>query len=884
MRSDRHWRDHAIMPLSVWFARRYFSRRKLRNALIIVAVTLSVTMLVSSNIATQSISNQVVTTTNTIGDDIDLAIQKVTGEPFNQSLVNVVMSEPFIMTHGGIVAPRLTGKCIMSGNMPPTVASVVGVDPVAEDRFGSSNTSFYQLSVSNTSMISTDELARAYGITLGSSIKLGLTLANGTQRYSVFNVTSIAHVEKKGYTSALIINISAAQWLFATPNEISIIVVKLSSAQSAVGGRDALRESLSPYPEMDVVAPKEQMISDTFRLVYGFSIGLNAVAAISLMASVILTANCLLMAADERRKEMGVLRAVGASRSSLFKIFVLEAAIQGSIGGGLGVVLGVFSSTAMAFIVSTIVGYQPAYLVITTQVMLYGFITGVAVAIIGSLYPAFVASVTPAARAMRLRMSAVSESRRSMILALVGLSFVLVGVYGALNAASWVVEIGSVLLMILGSVSIVSGLVRQVVRTIGLAAKPLLRANHTVTVRNAGRNRRRTSLTIGMVSIGLTFVIFIGSIQGSLTYGLNDFLYRQLGADVMISPKNTPINITNIEGLGSVEGVSHFSYCEFYVRIIGPSGSSVTGNNVTAIAGIDTDTFPLVSSIDLRPPGPTDVDRVMNMLSANNNTIVLTTKIAAALGVTVGDNVTVPRPDALGFVNFTVIALSFGSGFVKYGTITLDTTSLVSFKSLRNYFNIPDAVGPIPAMSNTEGLILVKIARGEKPNDVAERIMSSGQLGSPSNLNILTSESIVAAFRTSLAEIVALFQMLLAVSLIIALLGLSTTMLMSVMERRREMGILRAIGMSKSETLRAVLGESLILGLAGLLMGFINALLLTWIFLTAVQYYGFYLPFIFPAWEVLSAAILTIMISMISGAYPARLTSKLKIVDAIKYE
>jgi putative ABC transport system permease protein len=148
----------------------------------------------------------------------------------------------------------------------------------------------------------------------------------------------------------------------------------------------------------------------------------------------------------------------------------------------------------------------------------------------------------------------------------------------------------------------------------------------------------------------------------------------------------------------------------------------------------------------------------------------------------------------------------------------------------------------------------------------------------------MTSESITTAFRTSLGEVVILFQMLLVVSLLIALLGLTTTMLMSVTERRREVGILRAIGMSRNEAMRAVLGEALILGLGGLLMGFINALLLSWIFITATGSFGLYLPFIFPIWEVVYAALITIGISFLSAAYPARAMSKLKIVEAIKYE
>jgi putative ABC transport system permease protein len=444
------------------------------------------------------------------------------------------------------------------------------------------------------------------------------------------------------------------------------------------------------------------------------------------------------------------------------------------------------------------------------------------------------------------------------------------------------VEIAAVFLIIIGSLFTLSASTKQVVHILGVPAGPLLKANHVVTVRNIARNRRRTSLTMGIVSIGLTFVIFVGSMQGSLTYGLNDFIYRQLGTDIMIRPMSS-VNVTDIAALGSINGVSRYSFCEFYVTSIGRAASSVIGLNVTAALGIETDTFASVSSIDLKPPGPTNLTYVMGKLSTENTSIILSTKLAADLGVSIYDNVTVLLYGSV-HSNFTVIALFYGSGFIQYGDLSLDIASLMSFEAMRSQFNLPEAIGPIPSRATADGLILVKVSEGEKPNDVAERIKTSGRLGSPQSLSILTSEFVTQAFAAASGEIVLLFQMLLIVSVIIALLGLSTTMFMSIMERRREIGILKAMGMDRGEALRAVLGEALILGLGGLLLGFIDALLLTWIFLTAIAAFGFYLPFIFPLQGVIIAICLTIAISLLSGVYPARMTSKLKIVDALRYE
>jgi putative ABC transport system permease protein len=868
--------------LSAWLAKRHFARRKLRNSLITVAVALSVALLVSSNIASQSIASQVVTTVRNVGGDVDLTVRKVTAEPFNESLLGFVAGQRDIISQGGIVAPRYSGKCILSGtDIPVTVSSVIGVDPVREQYFGFSNSSLLTLSNGNT-IIATDDIAKAFSIINGSDIRIGITLANGTNRHLDLKVVSIAHIEGKGFSSTLLINITQAQWLFGTLHQINAIVVKLPDVESTPQIKQTLLQSLSSYEGIEVIAPKEQMISDVIRLVGGFTLGLNAVAAISLMSAVILTTNCLLMAANERRKEMGVLRAVGASRGALFKVFLFEAMIHGAIGGGIGIILGIFMSTVMTMLISGFTGYQPVALLLSPLTVLLSFLIGLGVTILGSLYPAFVASTTPPAKAMRVRARERGEGRTPAALLAVGILFIVAGIYGALSAANWFIEISSVFLIVIGSLFTVSALAKQVVRGLGVTVKPLLKANHTVTIRNVARNRRRTSLTMGVVSIGLTFVILIGSIQGSLTYGLNDFLYRQLGTDIMIRPASN-VSVSNIETIGSINGVSHFSYCEFYVTSIGPASSSIAGYNLTAIAGIDTATFMSVTSVDLKAPTPLNQTILMNILSSNDRAIALSTKIAKDLGVSVGDNVTVLLHGSV-HANLTVIALFFGSGFVQYGDVSLDVASLMSFEALTTLFGLPNSIGPIPNRGSTDGLILIKVTENETPNDVVQRIKSSGQLGAPGNLGVLTSESITTAFTTTVGEIVLLFQMLLVVSILIALLGLSTTMFMSVMERRREVGILMAMGMSKSEALRSVLGEALIIGLAGLMLGFIDALLLSWIFITAVASFGLYLPFIFPFAGVLVAVLLTVSISLLSGAYPARLTSKLKIVDAMRYE
>ena len=868
--------------LSAWLAKRHFSRRKLRNSLIIVAVALSVAMVVSSNIASQSISSQVVTTVRNVGGDIDLTVRKVTSEPFNDSTFTLVSACNLITQQGGLVAERYSGECILSGaSVPVTAASVIGVDPAIEDGIGFSNSSLSSLSNGGNAII-TDDAATALGIKNGSDIRLGVVLANGTNRHIDLTVVSIVHVEGKGFTGAILVNISRVQWLFATPGQITIIAVKLPDVGSTLQVRDAVLQSLSSYEGIEVVAPKEALISSAVSIVNAFGLALNAVAAISLMSAVILSANSLSMAANERKKEMGVLRAVGARRSSLFKIFVFEGLIHGVIGSSLGLLMGVFISTAMTNIVSYFTGYQPSTLIISLQTLIVSFSVGMLIATIGSLYPAFMASFTPPARAMRPRARAMRERGTQALLLVFGVGFIASGVYGALTATSWVVEIGAVFLIIIGSLFTLSGTTRQVVRILGVPARPLLKSNHVVTVRNLGRNRRRTSLTIGVVSIGLTFVIFVGSMQGSLTYGLNDFLYHQLGTDIMIRPASS-INVTDVAALGSISGVSRYSFCEFYFTSIGPAASTVKGYNVTAAVGVETDTFPSVSSIELKPPGPTNLSYVMDKLSEDNHSIVLSTKLRSALGVSIGGNVTLLLYSSVR-ANFTVIAQFYGSGFIQYGDLTLDVASLISFGAMRSLFNLPDAVGPVPNRANTDGLILVKVSEGEKPNDVADGIKNSGRIGSAQNLDILTSEFVTQSFAVASGELILLFQMLLIVSIIIALLGLSTTMFMSIMERRREIGILKAMGMDKGQALRAVLGESLILGLGGLLLGFIDALLLTWIFLTAITAFGFNLPFIFPLQGVIIAISLTIAISLLSGIYPARVTSKLKIVDALRYE
>lgn len=854
--------------MSIRIAFRGLRRRKLRNGLTILAVIFAVGILVGVNVAGDSIMLQVRNTVLSAQGDIDISVRWATSEAFDVGNASVVASQSGIKA----VSPILGDSIFYLNRSLILPVTLVGIVPSLDERFGVSNLSLNILSQTN-SCIATEEVAQRYNITEGSTIVVSrVQLFPPNSTIWKLKVVGVAHIEGKGYSGVLIANLSLVQGIFNKQGKVNSIVASVSNSKDTLNIRSQLQAKLGS--NFQILAPKESSLNQVDSISQGFTIALNMAATISLAVACILIMNSLLMAVNERKYETGVLRSIGSSRGVIFRIFILEGLFFGVIGSALGIVFGVYLSQFLVSYMATIVNVEIPSLVVNTNVLVFGAVAGIVVSAVGSLYPALSASKTSVVQAIRPQMRGAGKGRLgTVVMAAIGAIFLFVSYYVELatfrtttiQQASFDINVIYILLALIpsGILLIASAAIRAVTVALSYVFRPILRSRRTITTRNIGRNRRRSSLTISMVAIGISFTVLIGGMSGSLMVGIDNFVRQQLGADIYIMPKGGSLPVSYAENLTNVEGIRSVTYLKIQPTLVETQPS--------ALVGVNADTFLKVWHVGVINSTHT-AEEIFARLSQSNTSMIMASGLAGKLRVNVGDNVSVLVEGGKS-QNFTVVATFYGSEFINLGSTGEAQITMIDYKALIQFF---------PGQFNgtrDANIFLAKVSDGESPETVASRITNSTH----SELYILTISSILTQVEAGLSRIFAFFQVLITMAIVVSLLGMTTTMVMSVLERRREIGILRAIGTSKSQIIGMIVGEALVLGTIGLLVGLSIGILFSNYFIDIMTFVQFAVPLSIPYTVLLYVALASIIISVASAAYPAHKASAMDVVDAIRY-
>jgi putative ABC transport system permease protein len=840
----------------------------LRNGLTILAVVFAVSILVGVNVAGDSLMVQVTSTVMASQGDIDINVRYSTGEAFGIGNSSIVSSQNGIKA----ASPRLGDFLYYLNQSLLLPVTFVGIIPALDENFGVSNVSLNLLSQTNSCIV-TEEIAKEYNVTSGSTVVVSrVQIFPPNNTLWKLHVVGVAHVEGKGYSAVMIANLSLAQEIFDKQGKINSIVASVLNIDSTMTIRGTLQAMLGS--EFQVLAPKESSLNQVQGIANGFRIALNMAATISLAVACILIMNSLLMAVNERKYEIGVLRSIGSSRGTVFRIFLLEGLFFGVIGSALGIATGIYMSQFLVSYMATVVNVAIPPLVVNTYVPLFGGVAGIAVAGIGSIYPALAASKTNVVQAIRPQMRGSGKGRLGTgIMISLGGTFLLLSYYvestsfKTTNIQQSFLDLNSIYVLLIlipaGILLLTAAAMKGITAVLSYIFQPVFRSRRTIASRNISRNRRRSSLTISMVAIGISFTVLIGGMSGSLTLGINNFVRQQLGADIYIIPAGGSLPVSYTDNLTSINGVDVVTYLKVQPTMV--------DGRMTALVGVDAETFNKVWRVGVVNSTYT-VDEIFTKLRQSNTSMIMASGLAGRLGVNVGDNVSVLVEGAK-TENFTVLAIFFGSEFINLGPLSEAEMTMANYKALVNFF---------PSQYNgtrDANIFLVKVNAGENPNTVANRITAA----TSGKINIFTVSDILNEVESGVSRIFAFFQVLILMAIIVSLLGMTTTMIMSILERKREIGILRAVGTSKNQVTGMIVGEALVLGMIGLLVGLATGILFSNYFIDIMAFAQFAVPLEIPYTVLLYVALASILISVVSAAYPAYNAARMNVVDAIRY-
>ncbi len=625
--------------------------------------------------------------------------------------------------------------------------------------------------------------------------------------------------------------------------EITSLNVASSSVDSA-----QLIESLEGSVGDGVEVVPGQTLADEFKellneFVSIISIFLTVFAVIALFVAVFVIYNTFTITVTQRIKEMALLRAIGASRRQVLRNVLLESIAVGIIASAIGLVVGVGLGWVLLRVFDAL-GFPlgGAGLAIQTSGLVIGFLIGLIVTIVSAVFPARRGASVPPIEA--LRSTAIEEVGASRARSIIGFAMIVVGgifaTIGATRTSTTPAVIGIVGLfagIILAAPTIAPGLAR-------LLGRPLVRFRGIVgelASENAARNPKRTATTAMALMIGVTLVTaatviaasFRESIRGDIDRAIESELVVEAGDGFLggIDPATTDL----IRGVEGVQAVSTVRPIEAEVNGSPESVAAVTSVDLARVLNVDVSSGSLSEVVDAA--------------------IGLSAGSADSLGVEVGD--TIQLTTQLIDEPVTVAAIYTTTDIIGDHIVDVSLADVAGIQPLDSLVLI-GADDPVAARPGIEELLAndptaVVSTGSEYADDQA------GQLNTL--LNLLYG--------------------LLALSVLIALLGVANTMTLSIHERTRELGLLRAVGMSGQQLRSAIRYESALIGLVGSVTGLVLGVFFGWLAHRATQ--STFPVFSLPVGSLLIIAAVGILAGLVAGWRPANRASKLNILDAISH-
>ncbi|GAA1252276.1 ABC transporter permease [Kitasatospora nipponensis] len=576
---------------------------------------------------------------------------------------------------------------------------------------------------------------------------------------------------------------------------------------------------------------------------------LLAFAGISLFVGIFIIANTFTMLIAQRTKELALLRAIGASRKQVTRSVLVEALLIGALSSVAGLVAGLGIGAGMQVLVGALDnGHSPSGpLVVAPATVLTALLTGVLVTVLSALLPARrAARIAPIAAMSSGDQPATPKGllvRNSIGAALtaVGLVLILWG-SGAGSDGKWIVAGGAVPAL-LGTFILIPLLSRPLIAAVGPLLNRLFGISGKLARENALRNPRRTAATASALTIGLTLVSALTVLGASVGGWLDRTVTTSLKADYSVSMSN---------GLALSPEVA-----AQVAKVPGVAASSPLNDGDLRLAGQDRQ----VTGVD-----PAQIDQVLNLTMNSGSSAAL------AQGRLLVDADTAKKE---GLVVGSTVATTFQDG----GSTNLVVGGVYANNAMINPVTVDNAVLRAHGEATSVNQILVKGANGAGAS-LQQALVSAA--GDNPIIQVQSRQELRDQFSSTISFALNMLYGLLAMSVLVAILGVVNTMAMSVFERKREIGMLRAVGLGRGGVKRMVQLESVVIALLGAVLGLALGCFLAWAVNGTLKNSITGLTTVVPYAKLLLFLALAGLVGLVAAIWPSRRAAKLDILDSIK--
>lgn len=666
---------------------------------------------------------------------------------------------------------------------------------------------------------------------------------------TVVGIAAFGSIDSAGGSTFVGMTPVAAQQHFGEPGRFDAVAVIAADGVSQEEVRERIAAALPA--DVEVITGDELTNENQDSVEQGltfFSAILQAFAGIALFVGSFIIANTFGIIVAQRTKELALLRALGASRKQVSRSVLVEATLVGALASALGLVVGIAIAGALkALLGAAGIDVPGGSVVVEPSTIITALVAGTVVAVSSAWFPARRASRVPPLAAMRdvaVERTTASRGRIGLgaLLTLVGIAVLVPGVLDGTEEPLPLVGIGALTIFI-GVLVLGPVFARPLTRALG-APLPAMRGTvGQLSRENASRNPKRTASTAAALTIGVALVCFIAVFASSASKSVSEVIDDEFVADVIIEGDGftgmSPALAEDIRALPEVEAVTALRYTHAEVN-----GSTTF---LMAAQGALIGEFFEVQELE------------GDVAAIEAGGIAVSETYAEENDLRVGDTVTVELVEG-GAQSLTVSAvyvdspLLAGSYFVGFDTLARGA---------------PDATDSNVFVLGRDDVdaqaLLTSVERAAEPYPTANVRDIAGY-----------KEASAAQFQM----LVNLIYGLLLLAIIIALLGITNTLALSVHERTRELGLLRAVGMTRGQMRATVRWESVLIALLGTAVGLALGLFFGWAMSRAMRSEGL-TAFSLPFGQLLVVTLVAAVFGVIAGLWPAWRASRLKILDAI---
>ena len=584
---------------------------------------------------------------------------------------------------------------------------------------------------------------------------------------------------------------------------------------------------------------------------------LLAFGGVAVFVGAFIIFNAFSITVAQRLREFALLRALGSSRRQVLTGVIVEALLLGVAASVAGLFAGLGVAKAIAQLFKVVgADFPVAGLGLAPRTVIVALAVGIGTALVAALIPALRATRVPPVAALQ-EGAVLPESRLSrlstplaVLVALAGAGVAALGFFGDATTSVRLLEMGGGAMLLFVAIAMVARhVVRPLTRVIGWPLERLGGTSGRLARENAGRNPARTASTAAALMIGLGLVVFVAVFAQGLKASFMDVFDKSVTADVVAIDNASfqPLSPSGVAAMRSVPSVDTIAGIAISQVRIGKSSE-------IGLGGIEPADFGKVWSFDWQQGD----DSLLGKLGTTG--AIAQDQFAIGQGLNVGDELTITTAGG------------------KTATVTL--LGVYRDPALMNGVTVSNDLFTRLDLPTDPQVTMAKGAPGTDPDELKRSVESA--LSDFPTQTIYTQEGYKDFVNNQINQLLLMLYALLAMSVTISAFGIVNTLVLSVYERTREIGMLRAIGTSRRQMRRIVRYEGVITSVIGGVMGTVVGIVFAYAVTTRFADQGF--SFSVPFGQLGIFLVVAMIVGVLAAVLPARRAARVDILEAIHYE